>query len=406
MDTFFFGRLIVVSLITSVMVYTGVPKVISISKLKKLFDNNKEEHKTHSGLVPNIGGIVLVIAFVIGLAIKPSSAVIPGFNYLIAALLVLFIAGVKDDLLVISPSKKLIAQFLAATLIIFGAGLTVTSFGGVFGIHELTPVFSVVVTYAVFIVMINAINLLDGIDGLAASVTTLAALLFSSLFYITGQSGLFVCCIILAVVYSTFLFHNWSPAKIYMGDTGSLTAGFLLAFTGIHFLNTGISMIQTSFWQTFIPIILVSILILPLYDTLRIIFVRLANGKSPLHPDNDHVHHHLTDIGFTHGQSTSILILINVLIVLVAFVGSYFVNSVNTLLVLIIISSCLLLPTVSIKRKFISVLMPDLFINYNTKGVDKKDEEGSEAATVAKKPIHGLKLVSKKKNKSNIKHLN
>lgn len=380
--------LIVASLSTFFIVFLGIPKIVSIAKLKRLFDDYRDERKIHSGFIPNIGGIVLVIGFVIGLSLKPSSIAIPGYNFLIASLLVLFIAGVKDDLLVISPAKKLIAQFIAATLIIFGADLKIVSFGGVFGLGELPLLLSITVTYAVFIVMINAINLLDGIDGLAASVTCLSVLLFSGLFYVTGQFGLFTCCIILAVSYGTFLIHNWAPAQIFMGDTGSLVAGFLLAFTGIHFLNTGLALGPVAFWQPFIPVILVSILVLPLYDTLRVILVRLLNGKSPLYPDNNHVHHQVISVGLNHAQATFLLIIMNIIIVGFTFAGSYILNSPNTLLLLTIILSIILFPTVSIKRKLIQTINPNLIFATTA---DLSDEQTgiSTAIDVTEEKLNG-----------------
>ncbi len=380
--------------VTFFIVLLGIPKIIAIAELKRLFDDYHDERKIHSGFVPNIGGIVLVIGFVIGLSLKPSSINIPGYNYLIASLLVLFIAGVKDDLLIISPTKKLIAQFAASALIIFGAGLTVDSFGGVFGIFELPYYFSITITFAVIIVMINAINLLDGIDGLAASVTCLAALLFSGLFYSTGQLGLFTCCIILAVSYGTFLLHNWFPANIFMGDTGSLIAGFLLAFTGIHFLNTGLALGPGAFWQPAVPVILVAILILPLYDTLRVILVRTLSGKSPLYPDNNHVHHQCIGVGLNHAQTTFLLIMMNIVIFGFVLAGSYYIQSINLLLLLTVLLSIILLPTVSIKRKIIQTIHPDIL--FTAHSVIQSEENGAATGVEVRKVKAGSERTPEK----------
>jgi len=352
------------------VVLYSVPKLIELAKLKKLFDDYRDERKIHEGFVPNIGGAALVIAFLVSYSLHPASAMLAGYESLVASIIILLAVGLKDDLLVIAPYKKFLGEILIATILVFGAGLTITSFGGVFGVFELPSAVSIIISYGVIILMINAMNLIDGIDGLAASVTALAALLFGAWFFMAGHYSLFVLSMILAVTYGTFLVYNWSPAKVFMGDTGSLLSGFLLSFLAIHFLNTGIYGEQIVSWQAAVPVILVAVLIIPIYDTLRVFTLRLCNKKSPFEADDNHVHHHLLRHGFNHAQSTLLLIAINLFIVSSAIFASQFL-SVNGVLLMVIALALVLLPTAHVKRRAIEAVTSDklqqLLLDYGVK---------------------------------------
>lgn len=219
------------------------------------------------------------------------------------------------------------------------------------GIYEMPYAASIALTYFLFIGLINAVNLIDGIDGLAASFTAIAAIFFSYWFYVTGNEPLFVFSAILAGCYGFFLLYNWSPAKVFMGDTGALFAGFDLAFLSVHFLNTAITGTAIAGWQSSVPVILMAILILPIYDTTRIIVLRVFSGKSPFDADANHVHHHFLELGFTHAQTTSILVSINLFIVGFVLLMSPFL-SINALFFSVILLCLIALPTNRFKRKF------------------------------------------------------
>ena len=359
-------------LLTVAIVLYSVPKLIELARLKKLFDDQSDERKIHEGFVPNIGGAGLILAFLVSYSLHPSSAMLAGYEHLVAAIIIILAIGLKDDLLVIAPNKKFLGEVIIATIMVFGAGVGINNFGGVFGLYELPYAFSIFISYAVIIVMINAINLIDGIDGLAASVTAVASLLFGAWFFMAGHYSLFVFSMILAVCYGTFLIYNWSPAKVFMGDTGSLFAGFSLAFLAIHFLNTGLYTDPIVSWQSAIPVILVAILVIPLYDTLRVFVIRVCSRKSPFEADDNHVHHHFLRHGFTHAQSTSILIVINLVIVSATLVMSHYVT-IHWLLLLVLGLAVLLLPTVRLKRKALQSVNRDRFAVLSVNGLNQED---------------------------------
>ena len=332
------------------VVLYSVPKLIELARLKKLFDDYKDERKVHEGFVPNIGGAALVIAFLVSYSLHPASAMLAGYEYLVASIVILLAIGLKDDLLVIAPYKKFLGELVIATILIFGAGIQITNFGGVLGLYEIPVAASVFVSYLAIIGLINALNLIDGIDGLAASVTMTASFLFGIWFFLAGHYPLFVLSMVFSACYGAFLIFNWSPAKVFMGDTGSLFAGFLLAFLAIHFLNTGLYGEQVAGWQEATPVIAVAVLVIPIYDTLRVFVLRLWSKSSPFRADDNHVHHHLLRHGFSHGQSTIMLISINLFILCAALVMSNYLT-VNWLLLMVVALALLLLPTVRVKRR-------------------------------------------------------
>jgi len=183
---FFIWLLISIVIAITIVIY-GTPKLVEIAKLKHLFDDPQDERKIHDRNIPNIGGIVIVTAIILAFSVTTYAEALPGYQYVIISLIILLIIGVKDDLLLISPFKKLLAQIIVATFMIFGAGITVKSFGGVFGVYELPYLISVKVSYLFYVMMINAINLIDGIDGLAASIILLVTTFFGGWFLLAGN---------------------------------------------------------------------------------------------------------------------------------------------------------------------------------------------------------------------------
>ncbi|MEX1014542.1 MAG: MraY family glycosyltransferase [Candidatus Paceibacterota bacterium] len=341
--------------ISLILIIYGVPKVIEIANLKKLFDDYKNERKIHDEYIPNIGGLVIIMTFIIAFSIHPASKNLTGYELLMAATIILMAVGLKDDLLIIATHKKFLGELVVSSIVILGMGLHIQSLGGLFGIYELPYAVSIALTYFLFIGLINAINLIDGIDGLAASVTVVASIFFGYWFYITGNEALFVFSAILAGCYGSFLWFNWSPAKVFMGDTGALFSGFYLAFLSVHFLNSGITGVTIAGWQSSMAVVLMSILILPVYDTARVSFIRIFSGKSPFHADANHIHHNFLEMGLSHTQTTSSLVLINLFIVGFVLLMSPYL-SINALFFSVILLCLIALPTVRLKRNVISYL--------------------------------------------------
>ena len=335
-----------------------IPILLLISEKKHLFDDGDDYRKLHKGLIPTLGGVAIFTAFLISFSASSFANEIQGYGYFIAASVILFGAGLKDDLIIISPNKKFTAQFLATALIVFGCDMYFTSLGGVFGIESLSVWTGIPLTFFTVIVVINAFNLIDGIDGLAGSMGVLSAGFFGCWFYLAGLYSYSIFSFILVGAILGFLWFNRPPAKIFMGDTGSLIIGFFMSVLAINFVEYSRILPEVVFWQSASPIIVAAVMVVPLYDTLRIFIIRALNGKSPFEADQEHVHHHLIKSGFSHGQLVVLLLIINIFILGSVIILSNYLS--NTWLLVFLLTECVLIfPTNHFKRKMLKPFVSD-----------------------------------------------
>lgn len=327
-----------------------VPVLILVAERSNLYDEPDYDRKVHVGNIPTLGGVAIFSAVLVAFSASSFAEQLEGYGYVVAASIVLFSAGIKDDLVGISPTKKIITQFLSASLVIFGAGVYFQSFGGVFGFNAIPAWVGVPVTYFTIIAVINAFNLVDGIDSLAGGVAVISASFFGYWFYAAGHFALAAFSGILIASILGFLWHNRPPAKIFMGDTGSLIVGFYLSFLAISFINLASTTSSVIIWQPAAVVLAIAALIVPLYDTFRVFILRLIRGKSPFAPDRTHVHHHLLDAGFSHGQASIFLFLVNIFVLSFAILFSQYMSN-TVLLGSVLLISTLFFPTNRWKRK-------------------------------------------------------
>jgi UDP-N-acetylmuramyl pentapeptide phosphotransferase/UDP-N-acetylglucosamine-1-phosphate transferase len=284
-----------------------------------------------------LGGVAIYFATIIVTSIF-SADMIHNTLFFVAALVLLFFIGLMDDLLVVAPKKKLLAQIVSALLIVVGANIRISNFMGLFGIYEIPTLVSIIVSVFIIVLLINSYNLIDGIDGLASGVGVLISLSFVFIFfrlydYSTGFLAISMMASLLA-----FLYFNLSRQyKIFMGDTGSMVVGFLVAFMSIKFINLSEVdwvKIESS------PVVIIAILIVPLIDTLSVIIIRLMKGKSPISADQNHIHHRVLRLGFNHKQTTAIICFSNVLIIAFAYLIRHL--NINLMFLLIIFAGLVL----------------------------------------------------------------
>jgi len=294
-----------------------MPVIIQVADAKKLFDV-PDERKVHLSPIPSLGGLGIFAGLILSFLITFPLSLAAEFQYFFAAALVIFFLGMKDDILVISPIKKLIGQFIAAFLIIYKGGIQIKSMHGFMGIYELPEVMSLALTYLTVIVIINSFNLIDGVDGLAGSLGLMTALVFGTYFFYVGQLPYSLLSFILAGSLLGFLIFNHSPARIFMGDTGSLLLGLINAILVIRFISTADNPVS-HFPLTSSPAIGFSILMVPLFDTIRVFSVRILNRRSPFSPDRNHIHHLLLDRGLSHSAVTYSCVGLNLLFIAFAF---------------------------------------------------------------------------------------
>lgn len=297
---------------------TSIPVIITISRLKNLMDipGNRSSHDRKT---PTLGGVAIFASILIGYFITqgfwPSREGGEIINLTIVAIVILFFLGVKDDILVLSPAKKMVLQVASSALVIVGSDLRVNNLFGIFGIYEINNWVSSFLTIFIFIALINAMNLIDGIDGLAGGIGLIASLIFGIWFFLNEYYALsFLTAAVSGALIGFLLFNFSKTKKIFMGDTGSLILGFLLTIFAIKYINLNqeVDELGNALNYGSVPVIAVVVLIVPIFDTLRVFLVRILNKKSPFEGDRIHLHHILVDLGLSHIKATSLLCFITV----------------------------------------------------------------------------------------------
>lgn len=297
----------------------AIPQIIDIAFKKHLFDDPVEIRKVHKQVTPNFGGIALFFAvlFTCTLFIPPEA--VPEANTIIAAGLILFLTGLKDDILVLGPLVKFMAQLLSALVLTIAGDFQIDNLQGFLGIYEIPQPLALLLSVFFIVGVVNAFNLIDGIDGLAGTLASIAMFMFAFLFYETAEPGWSWLALTVAGALLGFLYYNFTPAKIFMGDSGSLFIGLLVAVCSIKFLNTPyLSQADHGGLELSSKISLIAaIVVVPVFDTLRVFALRIMKGKSPFTADNNHLHHRLLSLGLNHVQATAILSGFNVLLILI-----------------------------------------------------------------------------------------
>lgn len=300
--------------------FIAIPSIIKIAEIKHLFDEPDEHRKTHKTRVPTLGGIAIFAGMIFSLTFWSSQKDIVELQYIISAILILFFIGLKDDLFNLVAFKKLFGQLCAAFIIVHWAGINITSFYGILGINDLSLIPSYIFSIFTIVVITNSFNLIDGIDCLAGSVGVLAATTFGIWYYHAGMTQYAILAVSLAGSLLAFLYFNKTPAKIFMGDTGSLITGVVLSLLAVKFIEVNrLKPLEDLSKVRSVPVVAIGILIIPLFDTLRVVTIRLIKGYSPFNPDRNHLHHLLLGIGFSHIRTTSVLLLFNLFSIFFVF---------------------------------------------------------------------------------------
>lgn len=322
-------------LLSLIISYFSVRPIVDLCNAKGLVDN-PGDRTSHKKPTATLGGIAIFAGFMLSSMIFSPYGSLLELRFITAGVLLMFFIGIKDDIFVISPFNKLAAQIVAAVILVDFSGIRLTSLHGFLGILDLNYHASLYLTIFVVIVIINAFNLIDGIDGLAAGIGIVTTTVIGFWFYFTGQYEFANLTAALAGALIGFIRYNiWgNHNKIFMGDTGSLILGFLIAVFIIQFNQSNL-IIKGPLHIKGSPAVSFSILIIPLYDTLRVFIVRISRRKSPFKADKGHMHHKLLDLGFSHIQATTIMVLTNIFFIALA----YFIQKLGIILVMLIILS-------------------------------------------------------------------
>ncbi len=302
----------VISLVCSL---TFLPSLIQAAHARRILDL-PGPRKIHREPVALLGGVGIFAALLLSLTFFGARFFEPDHLFLLTSVILLFFMGLRDDMSPLSPGVKLFGQFTAAAISVLLGNIRLSSLYGLLGHHQLPFVGSVAVSILLIVFMINAFNFMDGVDGLAGTIAAIASSVAGVIFYYSGQFFFAILSLSLAGSILGFLRFNITPARVFMGDSGSMSIGFLLAICGMQLTSVSLwRMADGSSSNGFL--IAIALLALPAVDALQLIVLRLLNGRSPFRPDNCHFHHQLVAIGWSGKRIVLFYLLLQIFFLLV-----------------------------------------------------------------------------------------
>lgn len=300
--------------------YFSIPAIIRLSLLKRLYDQ-PDERKKHASRISPLGGMAIFGGMIISFVFFTAHLANPALNSVLVALFILFITGVKDDLYPLVPYKKMIGQILAVAIIVGQGDIRLVSFYGLFGVNDLPYWVSLALSVFFFLAIINSFNFIDGINGLSSGIGVVVSSTYALWFAHLGEDLFLILALSILGSQIAFLRYNLVRARIFMGDSGSMILGFLVALLTIYFLQANELSEVFVLKKIDALVFAFAVLIIPVVDTLRVILIRVFILKrSPFAADRNHIHHALLDIGLSHAQASLTLMGVNIAFVIGAFI--------------------------------------------------------------------------------------
>ena len=307
---------IILSFITSLLVtFYAIPSIIKVARVKHLMDE-PGQRSSHEEKTPSLGGIAIFAGVMISIVLWTPFELFGNLQYILAAFTIIFLIGAKDDILPMSPSRKFAGELVAALILVTQSDIRITSFQGFLGIGEINYWLSIVLTLVTILLIINAFNLIDGINGLTAMLTVLITGFMSVWFFLVDELALSLISFSMTGACVGFLYYNITPAKIFMGDTGSLFIGLICSVLAIQFVEINLIINgESKYAVAAAPVVAIGVLALPVLDTLRVFAGRILRGRSPFAAERNHIHHLTIDSGLSHMEATVVLTVFNAIII-------------------------------------------------------------------------------------------
>lgn len=321
-QTFFAAHSYLIGLVSFLFGWIAMPVVIRIAKAKG-FVVRPNKRMSHTGEVPNIGGLNICFSFILTYLFFEFDQMNHNQFFMIG-LFAIMVIGFIDDILVLTPLSKLLGETLAGIALIGFADIRITHLHSIFGINEIGIIPSYIISLFILIAIINAVNLIDGIDGLASGLGILYCLFFAIYFGLVGEAGWSFIGIGMIGSLAVFFIYNvfGNRDKIFMGDSGSLLLGYLLTAFVFRFCEiNALGSIPAQFHMSASPAVAICVLTVPIFDTIRVSITRIKKGRSPFQPDKNHIHHLLLRTGLSHIQTTCILLFVSLLFIALGIVG-------------------------------------------------------------------------------------
>ncbi len=323
MQPFFSDYPIFIGIAAFIIGLALMPFVIKIAR-KKQFVVHPTKRMSHTGDIPNIGGLDICFSFLLCYILFAFED-FQESRFMIIGLLLIVMVGFADDILDLSPLEKLIGEIAAGVALVCFADIRITNLHGFLGIYEIGTVASYILSLFILVVIDNAINFIDGVDGLASGLGIIYCIFFSIFFQLCSKAGWTALGYSMIGSLAVFFIYNVfgrTKRKIFMGDSGALLLGYLLTAFVFQFCEiNAYKTIPTIIQSHAAPAVAICVLSVPLFDTLRVMLTRIKHGKSPFKPDKNHIHHLLLKAGCSHLQTTGIIVAISILFIALAYLG-------------------------------------------------------------------------------------
>ncbi len=338
-------------ILSFLIVYLAIPTIIRVAKMTQWLDR-PSERKIHSQPVPRLAGVAIFTGIGISTLFFLQYPEFHAINYYMISLIILFFIGLKDDILVTAPFTKFMGQLVAVLIVIIYGNIRITNMHGFFHIFHIPSGIGVPLTALIMLVIINAFNFIDGIDGLAATIAIEVAVTLGIWFYNRDVYQYTVLAAILVGALLAYLRYNLSSGekKIFMGDTGTMLIGLTISVLAIEFNQYVLRFSDLRYFPA--PAVSFGIMIIPFYDLVRIVFIRTITGKKFYEPDRNHIHHIFLRLGFSQRQTLVILAAINLIFIFLSFyLARYFTIRRLLLILLILIGVIIYIPSHILRKR-------------------------------------------------------
>lgn len=293
------------------------PRLVKIALLKNIVDN-PDARKLQRTPVPVLGGVAIFFGIVIAIGCVSSVVDCSGLPVVIMAMMAMLYIGTMDDILNLSPALRFLIEILVVLLLIYVGGYCIDDFHGLWGIGQIPRWIAVPLTVIASVGIINAINLIDGVNGLSSGFCILACMMFGTLFYLSGCVKMTLLAVVSIGALIPFFFHNvfGKTSRMFIGDGGTLVMGTVMSVFVIEVLRTdSLCAVYVDTTVGLLPFTL-AVLCIPIFDTLRVMSTRMLKGTSPFHPDKTHLHHMFIRLGASHITTTFAILTLNMSVVL------------------------------------------------------------------------------------------
>lgn len=319
------------------------PKILRIAILKNLVDN-PDARKLQRNPVPVMGGLAVFFGIVAGLCSSQIAFFSPGVFVLMAAMTIMLYTGTIDDILDLTPRTRFIIEIVVVAFIMLVNNSGINHFWGLWGINFIPVWIAAPLTIFAAVGIINAINLIDGVNGLSSGFCFMASVMFAIMLYISGNTHMTILAITAAGAIIPFFLHNvfGNTTKMFIGDGGTLVIGTMMSMFVVSTLKgTSLSASLAKDGMGLIPFTL-AVLAVPVFDTLRVMSMRILRKQSPFHPDKTHLHHLFIELGFSHIGTTVSILTLNFLIILAWFASYKMGASIDVQLYIVLTLSILI----------------------------------------------------------------